>query len=179
VLVAVTKHEQGLSFLVLQGLTVYTALTQTSGPDGGVSHLCYRVVVCTGGVAFQMILYKRRNAERSLRDSVLKGCVRRHCSEVCPATIGMTPPLTTRTGWQTFGPLPSPDTIVTATPPCPNKSQLSDAMKALSSDVKVMFCICFPIAARSLGVQQFTQVALPLINEAPRVPKARSDGFQL
>jgi len=44
----------------------------------------------------------------------------------------------------------APGTIVTATPPSPSKSQLPDAMKALPSGVKVIFCTCFPIAARAI-----------------------------
>jgi hypothetical protein len=53
-------------------------------------------------------------------------------------------------------------------------------MKALPSEGDLPY-VLFNRRARNswLGVQQFTQVALPHLNESPRVPNARSDGFRL
>jgi hypothetical protein len=52
----------------------------------------------------------------------------------------------------------APGTIGTATLPSPSKSQLPDAMKALPSDVKVIFCTCFPIAARAIRGSEFSNL---------------------
>lgn len=54
--------------------------------------------------------------------------------------------------------MPGPRHHLTATPPSPSKSQLPDAMKALPSDVKVIFCTCFPIAARAIRGSEFSNL---------------------